>query len=388
MESGSRRRQLSEIDIALEKFTSLKMEECSGPLVTAYLGEGLALLGLFLDDLQLIHDGKEKVVSCLHQHEEYPELLLALGMIELIEGLYFQDVNHFATAVSFFHKRLEKNSQDIRCSHAIFQAHLAWGITTQDPNSLLDACEAIERLTRLRPFCSMHWIEWGTTLVRLCHLEEDRLEQQALCEEAVHKFRKAIELKGDIEAEYQLGSTLDLLGDITGVEEYFEEAIEVLSDLHFRIPDDLQVIFHLGMALSHQGEIADNMELLFESVRIFEEVIAKDPEDEEAFCHLGYTQLLLSESIYDENHPEKSRSLQGDAEANLIKALSLGSTETNLACLYSLSGLTERALEYLRRADKAGLIPNEEELQNDPWLENLKKTESFVDFIEERKRNG
>ena len=390
LESGWRRRQLSEIEMALEKFTSLKMNDCPPALVTAYLGEGLALLGLFLDDLKLIHDGKEKVITILNQHEEFPELLVAMGMVQLIEGLYFQDAGHFTNAVDFFHKGLESNSRDLRCSHALFQAYLGWGVTMRDSGCLMDACDAIERLSSLRPSSSVHLIEWGTALLRLCQLEEDSLEQQAICEEAIDKFRKAVELNGDMEAEYQLGSTLDLLGDITGVEEYFEEAIEILTRLHCRLPGDLQVTFHLAMALSHHGEFTANVELLFEAVRTFEEVAGRDPEDEEAFCHLGYTQLLLSEHTYDANHPEKSQELRSQAEGSLMRALSLGSNETNyhLACLYSLSGLTEKSLDYLKRADVAKALPPEEDLQHDHWIENVRKTDAFVDFMEERKRHG
>ncbi len=391
MESGWRCRQLSEIEVALEKFTSLKMYDCTSPLMRAHLGEGLALLGLFLDELKLIHDGKEQVMALLQtDHPDHSELLVAAGMIQLIEGLYFQDANYFAAAVDLFHRGLEQDSRNFRCSYALFQAYIAWGVTMQDSGRLIDACEAIERVATLRPFSSIYLIEWGMALVRLCQLEEDSLEQQAICEEAIDKFRKAIDLRGDFEANYQLGSALDLLGEITGVEDYFEEAIEILTHLHFRMPDDLQITFHLAMALSHHGESTATVESLFEAERNFKEIIVKDSEDEEALRHLGYTQLLLSEQTYDANHPEKSQEIRSEAEETLMRALSLGSSETNyhLACLYSLAGLTERALEYVKRADGAGVLPPEENLQHDHWIDNLRKTEAFVNFMEERKRHG
>ncbi|MCP5469861.1 MAG: hypothetical protein H7A36_05075 [Chlamydiales bacterium] len=390
LQSGWRRRHVPDVEVAIEKFTSLKAEDCPPALVTAYLGEALALLGLFFDDLKLIHDGKEKVVTLLNQHLEFPHLLYAAGMIHLVEGLYFADRGHFISAADYFHKGLEYNSHDLRFCHALYQVYLGWGTTMKDVERIDDACATIERLSKLRPFSSVHLIEWGIALLRLYQGEFDPLEQQAIVEEAILKFRKAIELNGDLEAHYQLGGTLDLLGDITGCEEYYEEAIELLSNLHFRLPQDIQVIFHLALALSHHGELLGNVESLYESIRYFTLITEIDQEDEEAWCHLGYTKLVLSELVYDENHPEISDELRSEAEAMLMHAAKLGNSEANyhLTCLYSLSNLCESAMHYLKRAEVLDALPPLEELDHDHWLSNLRKTAAYRDFMAARRYHG
>ncbi|MCH9703466.1 MAG: hypothetical protein K0U13_01610 [Chlamydiae bacterium] len=378
LESGFRRRQIAEVELAVEKFTSLKIDDCDPHIAAACLAEGLAMMGLFLEDLKLIHSAHEKL--------EKIEAPVALGMLHLIEGLYFQDVRYFAKAVRNFHAALELDAHNFRASHGLFQAFLAWGVHDRDRLRLNDALEAIERLSSLRPCSSLHLIEWGSALIRLCQMESDLLDQQAACEEAVDKLRKAIALGGDLEAEYQLGCALDLLGEITAVEEYFEESIELLAKLHARLPGDLQVTFHLAMALSHFGEVSLNVELLYEAERTFEELLRIDGEDDESLCHLGYTQLLLSEHTYDENHPEKSVEHRGRAEKSLICAAQLGSVESNyhLTCLYSLAGYMERGMAYLKRSEQLGALPPDETLWEDHWIENLRQTNEFVAFMEGR----
>lgn len=386
LESSWRQRQVGDVEIALEKFTSLKMDDCEPPLVTAYLSEALAILGLFLDDLKMIHDAKQKLYLWLNQHQKVPQLLISAGMLQLVEGSYFSDPSHFASAIDFFYKALEKDSRNMRARSALFQSYLLWGTLFQDSLRIQEAERQIEQLSNLRPFSSIHLLDWGMTLLRLCEFERDEMEQQALCEEAIDKFRRAIQLGGGLESHFQLAAALDLLGDLTGVEEYFEEAIEILRRLHALQPQDGQLIFQLALALSHYGELQAHVESLYEAVKLFESIAEVHPEDDELFCHLGYTELLLSEHTYDENHLDICMRHRAQAEKHLIHASSLGSSDSNyhLACLYSLCGMIEQALVYLKRADRLQALPSAEALLHDHWIENLRAHGGFTQFMEER----
>ena len=157
LESAWRRRSLPEVESALEKFTSLKMDECDPAEVAAPLGEGLALLGFLIDDVRLIRDGKTKIAKWLpHVHRDNSKVLVAGGMVFLIEGLYFQDVHFFEEAHTLFLRALEYNSHDIRAQDALFQLHLAWGGITEESGEMVHACNAIERVVQLRPSSALH----------------------------------------------------------------------------------------------------------------------------------------------------------------------------------------------------------------------------------------
>lgn len=373
LDSAWQRWRLSDAEMAIEKFTSLKIEGYSPSLVASYLGETLALMGLFLDDLKLIHMGKEKLLS--------PQARITRGRMHLIEGIYFSDSNHFVNAADCFQEELQQNGQDKRLYYALFQTFFAWGNATLDPYRIADACDVLDHLCKLCPHSSLLFIQFGKTLLRLCQIENDHLEQQATVEEAMVRFQKALSLSKDVEAQYQLAITLGLLGDITNSADYLEEAIAILTELYFQLPQDLEVIYHLAIAFSHLGELTGNVENLYESIRYFSMCISQ--EDEDLLCQFGYTCLVLSTFVEDENHPEKSLDLKSKAEELLMSALKLGNVEANyhLACLYSLANKNATSLRFLKRALRYRVLPSKEDLKHDEWLENVRKTKSFQTFL-------
>ena len=183
-----------------------------------------------------------------------------------------------------------------------------------------------------------------------------------------------------IEARYHLGLALDLLGDLTGALEYFEEAVDQLMSVYAQFPFDRHVVFRYGLALCRLGEIAGRDVLVQEAEKLFLQLLQRDDEDEELHCQMGYAQLLLAQQA------DKKAAYWECAEKHLLRAAALGSIESNyhLACLYSMMERNGRALEFLKRADRAGVLPSNEELMEDHWLEHVCRSEGFARFMEER----
>ncbi|MFN0065733.1 MAG: hypothetical protein ACKVOH_05810 [Chlamydiales bacterium] len=388
LNSGWQRRNVLEIETSLEKFSALKVDECSPLLATAYLGQGVALLGFLLEDLKLINEGKERVLAIVGLHPNQPELIYAAGIVHLSLALYFSEDSNFATAIDYFRRGLHISPNHPKFIHALFQTYLEWGIEKENIEYIVESEQWIDRLINFRPFSSIHYLEWGELFMRKQLLEESKDERERLVEEAIEKFKKAMALHGDVEVQFHHGCALDILGDITGEEEYYQEAISLLSQIHDKIPDETQIQYALASALSHFGELTAQPEYLFEAATLLETLANCDSEDEEIWCQLGYTLLNLSELAKDPNHPQKSEEVRRKAEKRLVHAVELGSSEANyhLACLYALAGLADQAMHFLKRAETHKSLPTIEDLENDEWLSSLNHTSAFREFIATRRQ--
>ncbi len=382
--TGWLRRDLKAIEVGLDKLTSSKVKEGDPLRVSALLGRGLLLLGLFIEDLKLIQEGRERVNAAGEIAPRHPELLTASALAEYVFGAYFSDEKAYAQAVHIFEEGVENDATSVENWHGLFQTYLSWGILSEDPSLARKGVHAIARLCELRPHSPIHSTEWGIALLQLKDLEVDLDIQQALVEEAIVKFKQAYGLHEDLETLFNLGCALDQLGDLTGDEEDYEKAIGILSQVYTNRPQDPQVCYHLALTLSHFGELSSHVESLYQSVELFETLADADPEDATLWGDFGYTLLNLAELLYDPLSVEKGEALRREAEKRLLHAAEAGNGDANyhLACLYSLAGLLEISLHFLKRAEEADVLPPREDLEHDEWLANVRNTDLFKEFIE------
>ncbi len=377
------RRDLKLIETGLEKLTSSKIKECDPVRVSALLGFGLILLGLFLENLKLIKEGKGRIEGALEVDTGSRALSFASGFATLALALYFSDSSLFSNAVTLFEKGIQEDARSVEYWHALFQTLMAWGVQSDDVGCLQKGISAISRLCTLRPYSAIHLNEWGVALMRLKQYEEDRERQLVYLEEAIDKFRQAAELGEEEETLYNWGCALDLLGEVTGNEEEYCHAIELLSRALEKKPNFIHIRYHLGLAYSHLGELTLNPEYLQHAIDLFEAVAKLDPEDENIWNDLGYAQLNLAEAILSSFNPEGGARYRTEAEKSFIRATELGCADAyyHLACLYSLSGFYDASMRSLIKAGSAGVLPPATDLEHDEWLIGVRNTLAFQEFM-------
>lgn len=388
--AGWIKREPKLIEIALEKLTSTKIKDCDPLKVSTLLGMGLVMYGLFLENLKLIKDGQERLKSAAEVAPNDADLTFACAFAELGVGLYFSNEANFAKAAQMFEQEIQKDATSCNNLHALFQCYMAWGSQQQEACLVQKGLQAIARLCELRSYSSIHLNEWGVALLRLRQLEPTRELAQGYIEEAIDKFQRAWELNEEDETLYNWGCAFDLLGDITADEDDYAKAIDLLTKIYEKKPGELHVRYHLGIAFSHLGELNLNADCLIQAIELLDSVAKADPDEEGVWCDLGYTFLNLSELIFDSIYPDEGRKTRHEAEKALLRAAELGSGDAcyHLACLYSLSGLPDAAMSYLRKAEIADCLPCKEDLEHDEWLEGIRHTEAFHDFLTSQGDNG
>lgn len=381
---GWLRHDIKLMEMALDKLTSSKVKEGDPLRLAALLGKVLVFIGLYLEDVKLMQEGRGRILTALDAAPEHAALMSARAFAELAFGLYFSDPKRFAVAAAHFEKGVENDSLSIQDWHGLFLAYVTWGMAVDDLTLVRKGVHRISHLCRLRPRASIHWNEWGVALIQLQQLETDREVIQALVEEAILKFQYAASLKEDPEFLYNLGCAFDQLGDLSGEVREYERAVELFSRLHEQMPQEPHIRYRFGLALCHLGECCGDTDSLEHACALFRSLADGDVEDGALWSDLGYALLNLSELIYDPIHPEKGEALRREAEKRLLHAIELGDSEANyhLACLYSLTGYFDASIRFLKRAEALNVLPPQEDLEHDEWLENVRTTDLFKEFIE------
>ena len=156
---------------------------------------------------------------------------------------------------------------------------------------------------------------WAQTLIRQLAAEDDRTTVDQLLAGAISNLNKARSLKNDIVlAEYTQAVALDLKGEINS-------AIELMTSLSARYPDDTQILLSLASLYQEKGEMDKATEL-------YQRVIKLSPDVSEAHWQLalvyekqGKIEQALSElDIVQKANPdnesvkEKIESLKNNSE--------------------------------------------------------------------------
>lgn len=386
---GWAKKNMALLEASLEKLTSSKMKECNPLMVSALIGEGLMALGLYLDDFSIIKDGQTRIEDACRISPDFLELQYASGFGYLVKGVYFENEAEFNQAACLFEKAIQSHPTKIHLWAGLYQTYFSWGTFSKNEFVLRKALPAIERILELSPETAHYWSEAGLLLLRLASLSE---EKENLLELAITKFDHAIQLQSEaveLEWVYHMATCHDHLGTLRGDESAYEKAIELYSNLLEKVPNALDVRFSLAQTLSHLGELTGECEFLYRSIDLFESVDKKLEEEDIFLAEWGYTLLNLSTLIYDPLHVEEAERLLSRAEEKLIAAAELGNAEVfySLACLYSISKHLDEAYNYFVKADREDFLPPLADLENDEWLENLRQTQIFQDYLNMRRRH-
>lgn len=394
-------KDLSLLESALDKLASSQITHCNGVKVLALISEIFCSLGLFLEKPSLIKEGEKRIQTALQAQPKDPDVLAALGKSFLYYGIYFEDERVLPLAIQEFKSCLAQKTYHIGALEGLVHGYLVWGEKEKNPYFIKKAISTIEQLIHLRPFNPYYYAEKGLAYFKLwmAYKNEGIKDfKEEKCGEILHKAHHfldhAIELKGGIEALppydwiYYLGCICDLLGEFEEDEKYYEKSIKILSWLIEKESNVTQIMSSLALTLLHYGEFVGSVESIYQSVDLLNRVLKTDQEDDSALIDRGYAYLVLSDLIMDPIHPLLRQNVLSAAERDFAAAAKLGNAEAYyyLACLYSLTELFEKSMDYLYRAEELESLPDNETLEQEEWLEGVKKTASYQEFAENRNK--
>lgn len=376
------------LKVGSEKFARANNCEENHPLVLSFWSESQMLCGIYMERLDLLRSAEEKIVKSLELHPDASEAWRIYGACLIELGRYFSDESFYLKAIEKFRYGLTLNPKHPLLWYGLSLAHFAIGDMKNDTALLEESVRFCSKAMECGgEIFSQFWNDWGVALLRLAEASYD----QQILESAIEKFEQALggkeisEMASDCDLEwlYNYACAYDFLGDFTEEAADHEKAIRILSHVIQQDSSYHNARYNLALALTHLGILTDDAESLHKASEQFGILLYEDLEDEAAWNDWGICLLNLARLMEEELTLSNHRAYYDQAEEKFSHAIALGYSEAfyNLACLYSLIGNLTAAMHYMERAEVAKILPPIDDILHDEWLEGLRETADFRNFI-------
>ncbi|MFI0434229.1 MAG: hypothetical protein ACH350_00695 [Parachlamydiaceae bacterium] len=387
--AGKLKHDAHTLELSLLKFERANQLDPSNPQILTSWAESELCLGAQEERLDLIQSAKRKILNSLEMLPEDPSAWYIYGSCLNELGGYFNDEECYHQAIEKFRYGLSLTRHHPLLWYGLALAYFALGELTEDQRLVEKSVRYCARVVESGgEGFPQFWNDWGVVLLKLGEMTE----QASYVEMSIEKFEKALKLplenvEGedlDLEWVYNYSCAYDLLGDLKEEPHHFEKAIQIFTQILQLDPDYMMARYSLAIAFSHLGDAMDDVDFYQKSVEQFQLLVDQDPEND--MIHLEYGMALTSLGLltHDLHHPERSECLYRQAESSLMQAVSLGNTQAyyQLAGLYSITNHYQQAIYYLERAQSCDTLPGIEDLMHDEWLEGLRGTPAFRQFIQ------
>lgn len=387
---GKLKRDSEKLEGSLLKFAKAHQLEPGDPEILSSWAECELCLGAQEDRLELIHSARIKILNSIEILPEDPNSWYLYGSCLNELGRYFSDEDYYNQAIEKFQYGLSLARQHPFLWYGLALSHFALGELTEQQALFEKAARYCSRVMECGgEGFSQFWNDWGVALLKLAELTQ----QASYVEMAIEKFERALKqpLQSvdvediDLEWIYNYSYAHDLLGDLTEEPHHFEKAIQIFTQILQVDPSYTLARYNLALSLSHLGEAMFDVEYYHKALEQFQLILDQDPEDDMIHLDFGMSLTNLGLLVHDIHHPERSLTLYRQAEGHLMQAAALGNMQAyyQLAGLYSITNHYSQAMHYLERSQFCGILPSIEDLLHDEWLEGLRGTTPFRQFINE-----
>lgn len=378
------------IEAAVEKYNEDIEVLNSNPLLLSGQAEALMLLGMYQDDLSLLMKAKEKVVQALDLSFEHADIWGSYARVLFELGKYFQDESYFKQSEQKFNYALSLDNRKAHLWFGLSKTQFALYDLKLDIIAAEHAAESASKAVALRKMLPILWSNWAVCLIQLA----TATEHHHYLESAIEKLETALSLLDKeedhflyLETLYHLGYALDFLADLQLDGAGYQKAIQILSHVVEKEPTYYEARAALAFTMLHLGEFSDDVNILSDALIHFQILIQEDPEDSHLLANYGLLYLNLAYLSKDIGRPEHEEFFFDKAEEKLSLSASLGSASSyyHLACLHSMKGQFEVSMYYIEKCETFEVLPSLDNMLQDDWLEYLKDTEAFLEFIKRLK---
>ncbi len=386
-DSAKRTADVKRLRQCIEKCHQAFAIDTTNPMIYAIWGEALALLGNYTERLDLIYDAQNKISTALDMDEENPEIWYSDGICCQALGHYFDDCDYYYQAIERFQAGLSIDRTCHRHWHAIGWTYSLLGDLENEPENLELSLRFFQKAVDLHS-STYYLFDYAAALSKLGEIthEQNRLEQASTQFERLLSLQKnAIYIHPDW--LFQYASTLDALGDFYEEESYYQRAIEILSHILIIDPDFNLVHYRLALAFSHLGELTNEPDYFYRAIHHYRIKLKNDEENDGVLIDWAVALMNLATLSHDS---AESDQFFRTAKTKIQVAMELGNQQSyyHLACLYSLQGDYEKGMYCLEKARSCDALPPLDEMLQDEWLDNLRSTAEFQEFLTQLERRS
>ena len=380
LQSGRRLKDAKRLSSAIEKCKIASGLDSEDEIVQAIWIESLATLGVLKDHIDYLHEAENKALELCELADLTPETLHAHGYSLHCFGQYFNDLDYYYQAIEKFQEGLSIDRTCHNLWYALGNTYSIAAAIENDTKMYEQAVSFFKKAINVKPL-SLYYFEVGQAYAKLNEIEPSKtLLQMAIIhfEQAIGRQKSNVYLHPDWLFQYAIA--LDGYADLAEEESYYAKAIEILSHVLVSDPDHPDVHHKLGLVYSHYAEQILDTELYHKA--FFHYHIATQNNEENDTLLLDWALTLINYTDSLALHEQKLPFLL-ESEYKMIQSAKLGNVHAyyHLACLYSILEDHDKAMRFIYKAQTFDALPTFEEMVDDAWLDNIKDTPDFQEFL-------
>ena len=381
LEAGRKSRDQKRLRACIEKCQRGYVFDPKHAHLLATWADALALLGETTDKIEYLYEAQNKITEALDLSEdENPEIWHSHGKLLYSWGEYFEDLDYYYQAIEQFQEGISVDRTRHQDWYSIAKTYARVGTIQNDIDAFEKATRFYAKAIDLRPL-SPYYFEYAYALSHLGEMKRDK----ELLKQSITYFEYIIQTQKNAlyqhpEWLYQYAITLDILGDFDDDETSYQKAIEIFSQVIVLDPDFPRIHYRIGVAYSHLGEALGEPEFFQLALHHYRLALKQEEENDFVILDWGTTLINIAEHSLDKDIADQCFR---EAELKLTASSRLGNEQAfyQLACLYSLQREFDKSLFFLEKSHEAKSLPALEEILSDDWLEGLRLTAPFQEFI-------
>lgn len=351
------------------------------PIITAQWVESLSWLGSATCRLDLLTEAEQKILKATETYPDDPDLWHAYGVCLACFGKYYEDADYYELAIEKLQYGLSIDRTSAEHWHTLALVHKFYADITDHEELLERANRFFARALDLKPSCPSILFDAASTLLHFSEVMHDLPSLQ----KAIHYLESLLQTHKDVVLHHpqwlvEYAKSLEWLAEFSLEEAPLARALEIFSHVLLIDPDYTGVHRHIAECNMVLGHHTNESEFYKRALSFFRLAVRQDEENEQIWLDWGICLIHLAHHTLDAHFMNQ---LYCDAEQKITKAGSLGNASAyyHLACLYSILGRTDEAMLLIEKSLSLKTLPSVEELMEDEWLDNLRATEGFAQFI-------
>lgn len=379
-ESGRINQDIRSLRQSIENCARAHLLDAKNPLITAQWVESLSYLGLISNRLDLLIEAENKIIKATDT-EDHPDLWHAYGVCMICFGKYYEDGEFYDMAIEKLQYALSIDRTSAEHWHSLALAHKYYADLTEHEDLLERANRFFARAIDLKPSCPSIIYDAALSLLYFSELAKDLPSLQIAMQhiETLLQAHKEVVIHHP-EWLFSYGKSFELLSEFNLEEAPLHRALEVYSQVLLIDPDYPGIHYQIALQNMHLGIATDDTDFYKRALSFFLLATRQEEENDHIWLNWGICLVNLAQITFD---PDLAHQIYTDAEQKIAMAgqLGNGSAYYTLACLYSLTDRTDEAMQLIHQSLFTKSLPPIEELLEDDWLENLRSTESFAQFL-------
>lgn len=380
-ESGKHNKDAKLLKLSAEKCAKAAQLDNEDPLIVSQWAESLAWLGQITSRFDLIVEAEHKLILATEQFPDDPDLWLAYGVCLMAFGKYYEDGDYYEMAIEKLQYGLSVDRSDPELWHTLGLVHKHYAELTNNEDLIERANRFLAKAMDLKPGCPALLFDAACSLFLFSDILDDlpSLEQSIVLFELLLRNHKETLLYHP-EWLYQYACALASLGDFTEEGTYYTQAIEIFTHVLLIDPDFPRIHHKAALSFMELGHLTGESDYYRRAVHFFRLATRQDEENDQVWLDWGICLIHLAHHTLDSDFMHQ---LYMDAEIKLTKAGRLGNegAHYSLACLYSILGRLQESMSLVQKALTAHTLPSIEALHEDEWLDNLRSTSAFAQFL-------